>query len=97
MAEDSAKLREEVETLKSDISSLTQTIKELTEERIKEKKTKLLDELNLDELKSRLDELKNKGKDGIDSVENEISQKPLQSVAISFGIGALVGLFLSRK
>lgn len=97
MPEETAKLKAEMDTLKDDISSLTRTIKELTKDKVSEGKSKLFDGLSLEDFKDSLDKIKNKGKDGIGSVESEIKEYPLQSVAITFGLGVLFALFLSRK
>lgn len=97
MAEETTKLKAEMDKLKDDISSLTKTIKELTEDKVSEGKSKFFEGLSLEDLKDSLDKIKNKGKDGIGSIESEIKEYPLQSVAITFGLGALFALFLSRR
>lgn len=97
MPEENTKLRAEMEKLKGDISSLTKTIKEFKEDKFGEGTSNFFDGLNLEELKDSLDKIKSKGKERIVSVESEIKEFPLQSVAITFGLGALFALFLSKK
>lgn len=90
-------LKKEIENLKQDIGSLTVAIKELARAKTDETKKKIEDEIDLQGLKEKLEELKAKGREGLDSVEDEIRTHPFQTAAITFGLGALVAFFLSSK
>ncbi|QBZ82959.1 ElaB protein [Hydrogenovibrio crunogenus] len=90
-------LKKDIEALKGDVQQLSHTIKELAQEKATEGKSKVFDELHIDDLKEQLDALKSKGKDGLGAVENEIQSHPFQSTAISFGIGFLIALMMNKK
>ncbi|MDG4812392.1 DUF883 C-terminal domain-containing protein [Hydrogenovibrio sp. 3SP14C1] len=90
-------LKKDIEALKGDIHQLSNTIKELAQEKAIEGKSKMFEELHIDDLKEQLDNLKTKGKDGLGAVESEIKTHPLQSTAISFGVGFLIALMMNKK
>lgn len=90
-------LKKDIEALKGDIQQLSSTIKELVKDKATEGKSKAFDELHIDDLKEQLDSLKAKGKDGLGSVEDEIKTHPLRSTALSFGVGFLIALMISKK
>jgi len=90
-------LKKDIEALKDDIGDLTNTIKEMAKDNAAEGKSKVFEELHIDDLQEQLDKLKNKGKEGLGTVESEIKTRPLQSVALSFGVGFLIALFMNRK
>lgn len=91
------KLRTDIDNLKKDIQGLSQTIKELATSKINVEKSKLLDELPLDELKAKVDVLKTKGQESIDGVEKQIVKNPFKSTAITFGLGFVVAWLFSTK
>ena len=90
-------LKKDIEALKGDIHQLSNTIKELAQEKATEGKSKMFEELHIDDLKEQLDNLKTKGKDGLGAVESEIKTHPLQSTALSFGVGFLIALMMNKK
>lgn len=95
-AQEVTKLKEEIDELKSNLKELTQTIKEITSSTISKEKNKLLEDLSLDELKKKVDDLKSKGLEEVDQVEKRIKKDPLKSVAITFGIGFLAAWLLKK-
>lgn len=95
-AEEVNKLKDEIGSLKSDLKELTQTMKDLVSADIDKNKSKLLEDLSIDELKKKIDDLKAKGLDGVGEVEKNIKQEPLKSVAITFGIGFLAAWLLKK-
>lgn len=95
-AEEVNKLKDEIGNLKSDLKELTQTIKDLVSADIDKNKSKLLEDLSIDELKQKVEDLKTKGLDGVEEVEKNIKQEPLKSVAITFGIGFLAAWLLKK-
>jgi len=51
----------------------------------------------VDGLKDRLHDLKDKGANSVDAVEQKISDHPLTTAMIAFGIGYVLGKMFSRK
>lgn len=96
-ADDVAKLKEEIESLKKDLKDMSGTLKDIASSKAGEEKSKLLDNFSMDELQQKIDDLKSKGIEGVDTVEKTISENPFKSVAITLGAGFLAGLLLSKK
>lgn len=90
-------LKKDIEALKDDIKQLTGTIKDLVKEKAAEGKSKVFEELHIEDLKEQLEILKAKGKDGLGVVEGEIKTHPLRSTALSFGVGFLIALMINKK
>lgn len=95
-AQEVTKLKEEINDLKSDLKSLTETMKEIASSNIDREKSKLLDELSIEELTKKVESLKTKGLEEVDEVEKRIKKDPLKSVAITFGVGFIVAWLLKR-
>jgi ElaB/YqjD/DUF883 family membrane-anchored ribosome-binding protein len=92
-------LSQQVDTLKADISRLTETITAMGKQKAQSTKQDV-------ELKALL--LKERGKEALDSAGTEINrlsaeaernvrERPMTALAIAAGIGLLVGLLTSRK
>lgn len=95
---DLQELKDEIKTLKEDIQSLTQTVKHLTSDDVDDTKGSIQDKVDLENLKELVQELSGKAKLNMSSVEKEIKENPLQTLAITFGLGLLVSqLFSSKK
>ncbi|MDA3908559.1 MAG: DUF883 domain-containing protein, partial [Sulfurimonas sp.] len=92
------KLKEEVETLKVDIKKLTSSLKEAAAAKIDSTKSNfdMFEDLSLDELKTKLYELKDKGLDEVGEVETKIKNDPFKSVAITFGLGFLAAWLVKK-
>jgi len=92
------KLKEEIEVLKADIKELTSSLKEATESKVNKNASKLdvFEDLSMDELKTKLYELKTKGLDEVGEIETKIKNDPFKSVAITFGLGFLAA-WLAKK
>ncbi len=92
------KLKEEIEVLKADIKELTSSLKEATESKVNKTASKLdiFEDLSMDELKTKLYELKTKGLDEVGEIETKIKNDPFKSVAITFGLGFLAA-WLAKK
>ncbi|MFK2822970.1 DUF883 family protein [Arcobacter sp. YIC-80] len=95
-AQEVTKLKEEINDLKSDLKSLTETMKEIASSNIDREKSKLLDELSIEELTKKVESLKTKGLEEVDEVEKRIKKDPLKSVAITFGVGFIAAWLLKR-
>jgi ElaB/YqjD/DUF883 family membrane-anchored ribosome-binding protein len=54
-------------------------------------------EAAVDGVKHQLHNLKDKGAESAEAIEQKISDHPLTSIVIAFGVGFMVARFLSRK
>lgn len=92
------KLKEEIEVLKADIKELSTSLKEATAEKVDKSASKLdmFDNLSMDELKTKLYELKSKGLDEVGEVETKIKNDPFKSIAITFGLGFLAAWLVKK-
>lgn len=95
--EDIDQLKSDIHTLKQDIGSLTETISNLAKQKKADAKERLQEELDIENLKEKLNELKSKGKETFNSVEEEVKTHPLQSLAIAFGVGLIFALLFGHK
>ncbi len=100
------KLSGDVDAIKQDIVALQADLSEALKHLVSVGKAEAGDvkeklESNLRErlarLSDRADELTQRGKRAVESVEGMIEEKPLQSVGIALGVGVLVGVLLARK
>jgi len=92
-------LSKQVEALKADIASLTDTISSLGKQKANATK---------DELEFRAQLLKERGKDALNTAGSEfdrlsseaertVREKPMTALAIAAGVGLVVGFLTSRK
>jgi len=51
----------------------------------------------VDGVKHRLEGLKEKGVDSAEAIESKLSEHPLTTIVIAFGVGYVLGKLLSRK
>ncbi|OFW88081.1 MAG: hypothetical protein A3B66_07130 [Alphaproteobacteria bacterium RIFCSPHIGHO2_02_FULL_46_13] len=76
---DFTKIKEDISNLKNDLSGLI----------------KLLEKEGLENLKSAINDVKNKC--DLDKVDQAVKKNPKESVAIAFAVGAFLALLLGRK
>ena len=92
LKQDLAALREAVESLANDLGKLREHATGAARERI---------DATVDHLRERLDalggEAARRGRNTVDTMERTVAERPLQSVLIAFGLGALAGHLLSRR
>lgn len=82
-------IKRDIKVLKDDVIVLGQTVKSESMKKIEEATIELSD---------KIDSLKKEGNQELDKVNEYISEKPTQAVAIAFGVGALfAALFLNRR
>lgn len=97
---DLAVLKQDVDELKNDLKEIIKNFKTSASDSADEAKNKLLNSENVEELKAEFakvaEEIKSKSQDGADALENSIKSEPLKSVAITFGLGLIAGLFLRK-
>lgn len=93
-------LKRDVDELKNDLKEIIKNLKTSASKSSDEVKEKLFSQANIEELKAEFakvaDEIKSKGQDGADALEKTIKSDPLKSVAITFGLGLIAGLFLRK-
>jgi ElaB/YqjD/DUF883 family membrane-anchored ribosome-binding protein len=83
-----AKLRKDMDQLRSDISTLTATFKELGVQKGREAVARA---------RKTGDALREEANAWRSRADHEIEQRPFTSVLMSFGIGFLVGMLLDRR
>lgn len=81
-------LRSEVDTLRKDLQSVTQTIRELAASESRAARERL---------RQSATEAQAKGREAIESVGPAIGEHPFTSVATAFGVGLVVGALLNRR
>jgi ElaB/YqjD/DUF883 family membrane-anchored ribosome-binding protein len=88
---DSSELKEELQTLKADMSRLLSTTGEGLFEASKDRTEALADQIEaaLNDLPGTLDEQE-------DRIENLVSDRPITSLASAFALGVVVGFMLRR-
>jgi len=86
-ADELEQLKAEISKLKADLSDITGSLRDLTERKAGEGR---------DRVKQAASDAWEPANKAINSAESEISQHPLSSVALSFGIGMMLGKLLSK-
>ena len=89
-------LKKDIDSLKVDFKEIMKSIKNIGAERAESAKDKILDQLNSNEIKKYIDDLRLKGKDGIENVNDAIKQDPIKSIAIAAGVGFLAAWLLKK-
>ena len=89
-------LKKDIDSLKADFKEIMKSIKNIGAERAESAKDKILDQLNSNEIKKYIDDLRLKGKDSIESVNDTIKQDPIKSIAIAAGVGFLLAWLLKK-
>lgn len=88
MDRDLEAIRAEMNALRSDLSSVVQTLRDIGEER---------GTAVYDRLRHSAERARNEGQRRAESVAHEIEQRPFTSLASAFGIGLLLGLLFSGR
>lgn len=88
---DSSELRDELETLKGDVSRLLNT----TSEGIFDT-TRIRTEALADQVKAALNELGETLSEQEENLESIISERPITSLASAFALGVVVGFLMRR-
>ncbi len=92
LGQDINNLKEDVTKLRSDLSQLGKTLLEKGKHETDTAKDKVIEEL-----KSELQAARSKGKETVESVEQQIQQKPFISLLIAFMIGLILGKLFERR
>jgi ElaB/YqjD/DUF883 family membrane-anchored ribosome-binding protein len=88
-------LRQDAHTLADDARALLDATAGLTDEKIAEARQRLL--AALESGKQTCARLTDKALQGAQAVDQTIRSNPYQSLAIAFGVGALLGFLVSRR
>lgn len=81
-------LRTEVDNLRKDVQAVTQTIRDLAASETRAAQERV---------RQRASEVRDKGKEALDSVAPAIAERPFTSVATAFGVGLVIGALLNRR
>lgn len=84
---DVEKLKTEFAELKSDVSKLTETVRDISGDGL---------EQGRDRIRRRAQRSREQAREAVDTVESEIGERPLTSVAAAFGVGFVLGKLLDR-
>lgn len=89
-------LRSDFATLQEDVAALASALKESGTERIEGARLSAAERLRArsDELRRELRAAQARGRQTVDEVENLLSDHPLGSVAIAFGLGFIIAKLL---
>jgi len=86
------------EVIRDDITALTQLFKEIGESKAGEARDKALAEASelLQRSQKALDETRRQATQAKDSIEDYITEKPMQSTLIALGLGVVIGWMTRR-
>jgi ElaB/YqjD/DUF883 family membrane-anchored ribosome-binding protein len=88
-------LRHDAHTLADDARALLDATSKITDEKVAEARERLADALTL--ARQTYDRVQEKAADGAQAVDRTIRGNPYQSLAIAFGVGALLGFLITRR
>lgn len=88
-------LRHDVRTLSEDARALLDATAELTDAKVTEARERLTEALNSS--KATFNRISEKAAQGVQAADQTIRSNPYQSIAIAFGVGALLGYLLGRR
>ncbi len=96
---DAPRLREELSNLKSDLDALMSHASTLTEIELREARDRIMARFSSMRYAARglADQAGKQINQGMDVTVDYVRERPLQSVAIAAGVGALMGLLLTRR
>lgn len=96
---EASRLREELSNLKSDLDALMSHASTLTENELIEARDRIMTRFSSMRYAARglADQAGKQINQGMDVTVDYVRERPLQSVAIAAGVGALMGLLLTRR
>lgn len=92
-------LGKDVETLKEDISKLREDLSGIAEALLERGKTEggaAKDRIS-ESIRDEFQAAREKGKESVESIEDRIREKPLQSLLIAFVVGLFLGKIFDRR
>lgn len=92
-------LKSEVSKLFDDLGSVMQTLSDIGRQQSGEVKKKLENEVNskIEELRERVDKARDKGKNVVSTVEEQMQENPWMALMAAFGIGFILSRLIDRK
>ena len=84
---DTDQLRAELHQIQNDIAALTDSLRKFGAERGHE---------GMDAVKRAASATERQAKAAVQSVEDQVSERPLQSLLVAFGLGFVIGKLLDR-
>lgn len=84
---DTEKLRADLNQIQKDVAALTETLKKLGAERGQE---------GVDAVKRAAAATERQASAAVHMVEDQVKERPLQSMLVAFGLGFLIGKLLDR-
>jgi ElaB/YqjD/DUF883 family membrane-anchored ribosome-binding protein len=88
-------LRNDARTLADDARALLEATSEITDEKVAEARQRLTDALESG--RQTFSRIQEKASQGAQMADQAIRNNPYQSIAIAFGVGALLGFLVSRR
>jgi ElaB/YqjD/DUF883 family membrane-anchored ribosome-binding protein len=88
-------LRHDARTLAEDARALLEATAEITDEKIAEARARLADALATG--KEAYARVQDKAAQGAQALDRTIRSNPYQSLAVAFGLGAVVGFLITRR
>ena len=92
------KLRSDIAQLRADLSAVGESVRKMSTDAVGATQAKVRSAAQdaLDEFQSRLNEAKSQGQKAIHDLEREVTENPLTSLAVAFGIGFVLSKILDR-
>ena len=92
-------LKSDISQLREDVGNLTGTFKGVASEKITGARGKLKNGVHegREALREKLNQARERGGEAVDSVEEQIGQHPLGSLAAAFSVGFLAAKILDRN
>lgn len=81
-------LKAEFASLKSDVSELTETVRNMSGDKV---------EKGRERVRRTAARSRAQAREAVDTVEHEIGERPLTSIATAFGTGFVIGRLLDRR
>lgn len=81
-------LKREFADLRSDVSELTKTVRNMSREGV---------EYGRDQIRRTGERSRAQAREAVNSVEHGVGERPLTSIATAFGAGFVIGKLLDRK
>ncbi len=99
LQEDIETLKEDMVKLRTDMTELAKNLLDLGKGEARGAKEKLESEARnlINKLADELDEISERGKKTVRTMEHEVKEKPLLSLLLAFLVGFLLGNLLDRK
>jgi ElaB/YqjD/DUF883 family membrane-anchored ribosome-binding protein len=91
-------LKSEIANLRADLGAIGESVKRMSTEAVGATQAKVRSAAQdaLDEFQSKLNEAKSQSQKAIQNLEREVTENPLTSLAVAFGVGFVLSKILDR-